>query len=71
MMMAANDFRHGDEMPEPVAMEEHPFLEPKAKETLDKEFRAQLKDRKDWQKPPSASERDPSKIFEEVPKGGQ
>lgn len=72
-MMRANDFQTQEEMPEPVPLEDHPFME-KSEGGIgrgqDKEFSARLRDRKEWEKPPSKEERDPSKVFKEVKKTG-
>ena len=72
MMMRANDFRHDEEMPESVPMGEHPFIEEateaEAEKRLRKEFVAELKERKEWQKAPPMDDRDPSKVFKEVGK---
>mmetsp|Transcript_2874 Transcript_2874/g.6601 ORF Transcript_2874/g.6601 Transcript_2874/m.6601 type:complete len:176 (+) Transcript_2874:134-661(+) len=72
MMMRANDFRHEEAMPEPVPMGEHPFMEEateaEAEKRLRKEFVAELKERKEWQKAPPMEDRDPSKVFKEIGK---
>lgn len=55
MMMAANDFRPGEEMPETVPLDEsHPFLKVNNEgdgddKDLKKEFIARLKEKKEWQ----------------------
>mmetsp|Transcript_25556 Transcript_25556/g.55870 ORF Transcript_25556/g.55870 Transcript_25556/m.55870 type:complete len:176 (+) Transcript_25556:257-784(+) len=74
LMMKANDFAHEDEMPEPVPVEEHPFMAEgggsgeESEKNLRKEYVARLKERKEWQKAPPMEERDPSKVFKEVGK---
>jgi len=70
MMMKANDFRHGEEMPEPVPVEQHPFLEEDGgdgEKKLQKEFVAKLKERKEWQKPDKVAQ-DADEVFKEVKK---
>ena len=70
MMMEANDFKHEEDMPESVPLEQHPFLdEGKANDKrLGKEYIAELKERKEWQEAPSMDDRDAAKIFKEVKK---
>ena len=71
MMMAANDFRPGEEMPETVPLDEsHPFLhvgkDDVAEEDdkdLKKEFIARLKEKKEWQKQHELEDAD--KVFKE------
>ncbi|KAL3801558.1 hypothetical protein ACHAWO_001363 [Cyclotella atomus] len=74
MMMAANDFRPGEEMPETVPLDEsHPFLNVKntsdganggGNDTdLKKEFIARLKEKKEWQEQHQLADAD--KIFKE------
>jgi len=71
MMMAVNDFRPGEEMPEAVPLNEyHPFLntnEGNGEDDvtgLQKEFVARLKERKDWQEPHQTQ--DAGDVFKEV-----
>jgi hypothetical protein len=71
MMMAANDFRPGEEMPETVPLDEsHPFLNVKNKSDngndndLKKEFIARLKEKKEWQEQHKLEDAD--KVFKEV-----
>jgi len=70
MMMAANDFRRGEEMPETVPLDnDHPFLNvgdgrEEDQEGLQKEFVAKLKARKDWQEPQPTQ--DAEDVFREV-----
>ena len=71
MMMAANDFRPGEEMPETVPLDEsHPFLnvnkESHNRDDMDlkKEFTARLKEKKEWQEQHKLEDAD--KIFKEV-----
>ena len=74
MMMAANDFLPGEDMPEEVPLNrEHPFLEAKDKNIgdrddrdLQKEFVARLKEKKDWQEPHQTQDVD--EVFKEVKK---
>jgi len=74
MMMAANDFRPGEEMPEQVPIEDHPFLnnEPEKENDeehtggLQKEFVARLKEKKEWQVQHQIE--DAEKVFREVKK---
>jgi hypothetical protein len=72
MMMAANDFRPGEEMPKTVPLDEsHPFLNVKNKSEnadggdadLKKEFIARLKEKKEWQEQHQLEDAD--KIFKE------
>ncbi|KAL7546913.1 hypothetical protein ACHAWF_010239 [Thalassiosira exigua] len=70
-MMAVNDFRPGEEMPETVPLnEDHPFLTVKDKESdgndgdLQKEFVARLKEKKEWQEPHQT--KDVGDVFKEV-----
>ena len=73
MMMAANDFRPGEEMPEQVPIgKDHPFLDVKEESgeadgkdeaTLQKEFVARLKEKKEWQEQHQLQDAD--KIFKE------
>ena len=71
MMMAANDFRPGEEMPETVPLDEsHPFLNVNTKDDgendkdLKKEFVARLKEKKEWQEQHQLEDAD--KVFKEV-----
>eukprot|EP00578_Thalassiosira_sp_NH16_P004960 CAMPEP_0181139872 /NCGR_PEP_ID=MMETSP1071-20121207/35010_1 /TAXON_ID=35127 /ORGANISM="Thalassiosira sp., Strain NH16" /LENGTH=244 /DNA_ID=CAMNT_0023226801 /DNA_START=10 /DNA_END=744 /DNA_ORIENTATION=- len=75
MMMAANEFLPGEEMPEAVPMDgDHPFLDVREKgggegvddRDLKKEFVARLKERKDWQEPHQTQDADD--VFKEVKK---
>lgn len=74
MMMAANDFLPGEEMPESVPLDkEHPFLDVKdtSEESdndrdLQKEFVARLKEKKEWQEPTPTQDAD--EVFKEVKK---
>ncbi|KAL7467759.1 hypothetical protein ACHAXS_008003 [Conticribra weissflogii] len=74
MMMAANDFRPGEEMPEQVPIDDHPFLSndpgiAKDEESaggLQKEFVARLKEKKEWQVQHQIEDAD--KVFREVEK---
>ncbi|KAL7543251.1 hypothetical protein ACHAXR_012550 [Thalassiosira sp. AJA248-18] len=75
MMMAANDFRPGEEAPETVPLDkDHPFLDVKSKadgddrddRDLQKEFVARLKEKKDWQEPHQTQDAD--EVFKEVKK---
>ena len=76
MMMAANDFLPGEEMPESVPLDrEHPFLDVKDASgdgekdndrNLQKEFVARLKEKKDWQEPTPTQDVD--EVFKEVKK---
>mmetsp|Transcript_16355 Transcript_16355/g.25638 ORF Transcript_16355/g.25638 Transcript_16355/m.25638 type:complete len:206 (+) Transcript_16355:2-619(+) len=80
MMMAVNDFRPGEEMPESVPLDEnHPFLNVRDKVLdgrdndgndgdLQKEFVARLKAKKDWQEPHRTQ--DLEEVFKEVKKKG-
>uniref|UniRef100_A0A7S2RND7 Cytochrome c oxidase assembly protein COX20, mitochondrial n=1 Tax=Eucampia antarctica TaxID=49252 RepID=A0A7S2RND7_9STRA len=68
LMMKANAFQHEEEMPEPVPIKEHPFLDPSSEKAMQKEFVARLKERKDWQKPPPLADQDASKVFKEISK---
>lgn len=72
MMMAANDFRPGEEIPEQVPIgKDHPFLDVKEENgegekdeaTLQKEFVARLKEKKEWQEQHQLQDAD--KIFKE------
>ncbi|KAL7493643.1 hypothetical protein ACHAWT_010525 [Skeletonema menzelii] len=72
MMMAANDFRPGEEIPEQVPIgKDHPFLDVKEENseaekdeaTLQKEFVARLKEKKEWQQQHQIQDAD--KIFKE------
>ena len=72
MMMAANDFRPGEEIPEQVPIgKDHPFLDVKDDDgesgkdeaTLQKEFVARLKEKKEWQQQHEIQDAD--KIFKE------
>lgn len=72
MMMAANDFRPGEEIPEQVPIgKDHPFLDVKEESgegekdeaTLQKEFVARLKEKKEWQEQHQLQDAD--KIFKE------
>ena len=77
MMMAANDFRPGEEMPETVPMDkDHPFLDVRdgndndnGDKDLQKEFVARLKEKKEWQEPHQTQDAD--EVFKEVKKGGR
>ena len=71
-MMAANDFRPGEEIPEQVPIgKDHPFLDVKEESgegekdeaTLQKEFVARLKEKKEWQEQHQLQDAD--KIFKE------
>ncbi|KAL3791152.1 hypothetical protein HJC23_000572 [Cyclotella cryptica] len=70
MMMAANDFRPGEEMPETVPLDEsHPFLSVKddvgeVGKDLKKEFVARLKEKKEWQEQHKIQ--DANEVFQEV-----
>ena len=74
MMMAANDFRPGEEMPETVPLgKDHPFLNVRDKSgvggegddrDLQKEFVARLKEKKEWQEPHQTQDAD--EVFKEV-----
>lgn len=70
MMMAANDFRPGEEMPETVPLDkDHPFLNvgdgrDEDEGGLQKEFVARLKERKEWQEPQPTQ--DAEDVFREV-----
>lgn len=72
MMMAANDFKTEEEMPETVPLDkDHPFLSVRDKEDgddkdLQKEFVARLKEKKDWQEPHQTQDAD--EVFKEVKK---
>mmetsp|Transcript_7673 Transcript_7673/g.8773 ORF Transcript_7673/g.8773 Transcript_7673/m.8773 type:complete len:172 (+) Transcript_7673:169-684(+) len=67
MMMQANDFQHHDEMPEPVPVSDHPFLDNEDnKDGLQKEFSAKLKEKKEWQKRDET--KDVADVFQEVKK---
>lgn len=72
MMMAANDFLPGEEMPESIPLDrgEHPFLNVKDEDNddrdLQKEFVARLKEKKDWQEPHHTQDAD--EVFKEVKK---
>ncbi len=72
MMMAANDFRPGEEIPEQTPIgKDHPFLDVKGdngeaeqdEATLQKEFVARLKEKKEWQQQHQIQDAD--KIFKE------
>jgi len=72
MMMAANDFRPGEEIPDTVPIgKDHPFLDVKEdngeaekdEATLQKEFVARLKEKKEWQQQHQIQDAD--KIFKE------
>jgi hypothetical protein len=72
MMMAANDFRPGEEIPEQIPVgKDHPFLDVKQNNNngdkdeakLQKEFVARLKEKKEWQEPHQIQ--DANKIFKE------
>mmetsp|Transcript_35172 Transcript_35172/g.105026 ORF Transcript_35172/g.105026 Transcript_35172/m.105026 type:complete len:128 (-) Transcript_35172:145-528(-) len=70
-MMKANDFAHEEEMPEPIPIEDHPFLEDTkggGEAGLGKEFEARLEERKEWQK--QLPMEDAKKVFKEVKKNG-
>lgn|ERR1719401_400016 len=76
MMMAVNEFRPEDEMPETVPLNQHhPFLSIENKMDgnaggdgdLQKEFVAHLKEKKEWQEPHPT--RDASEVFKEAEKG--
>lgn len=75
MMMAANDWVPGDEMPETVPLDkDHPFLNFRDKVDgnekddgdLQKEFVARLKEKKEWQEPQQTQDAD--EVFKEVKK---
>ncbi|KAL7438691.1 hypothetical protein ACHAXM_006574 [Skeletonema potamos] len=72
MMMAANDFRPGEEIPDQIPVgKDHPFLDVKEdhgeadkdEATLQKEFVARLKEKKEWQEQHQIQ--DAHKIFKE------
>ena len=71
MMMKANAFQEGKDMPEPVPMKQHPFLEDgddgENNKRLQKEFVARMKERKEWQKPDKIAQ-DADEVFREVKK---
>jgi len=50
MMMKANDFQGVEEMPEPIPYDQHPFLNDDDEGIRRKEFVANLKEKKEWQK---------------------
>lgn len=72
-MMKANAFEPQEEMPEPIPIEEHPFLAPKGEAEdstegggrLGKVYEYFQRSRKDWEKPAPMAE-DASKVFKEV-----
>lgn len=74
--MAVNDFRPGDEMPETIPLDkDHPFLDVRDKgdgekgddeRSLQKEFVARLKEKKEWQEPYQTQ--DAHDVFKEVKK---
>ncbi len=79
LMMAVNDFRPGDEMPETIPLDtDHPFLAVREKsvdgekngdgerDDLQKEFVARLKEKKEWQEPYHTQ--DAQDVFKEVKK---
>jgi hypothetical protein len=80
LMMAVNDFRPGDEMPETIPLDkDHPFLDVREKSVdgekngdgderhdLQKEFVARLKEKKEWQEPYQTQ--DAQDVFKEVKK---
>jgi hypothetical protein len=75
LMMAVNDFRPGEEMPETIPLDEdHPFLDVRDKvadgtggeNDLQKEFVARLKEKKDWQEPYKTQDADD--VFRQVKK---
>ena len=79
LMMAVNDFRPTDEMPETIPMDkDHPFLDVRDKvdggkgdssssdRDLQKEFVARLKEKKEWQEPHRTQ--DAGDVFKEVKK---
>mmetsp|Transcript_12796 Transcript_12796/g.24016 ORF Transcript_12796/g.24016 Transcript_12796/m.24016 type:complete len:169 (-) Transcript_12796:274-780(-) len=65
MMMRANDFQNVEEMPEPVPQEEHPFLNVNDQDggIKNKEFVANLKEKKEWQK--QLPMKDADEVFQE------
>jgi hypothetical protein len=64
MMMRANDFQNVEEMPEPIPHEEHPFLNADDGNGIkDKEFVANLKEKKEWQK--QTPMKDADEVFRE------
>lgn len=80
LMMKANAFEPQEEMPQPVPLEEHPFMRPiepgdnvdgdsvegtGKKQKLGKVFEYFQKSKKDWEKPAPMGE-DASKVFKEV-----
>ena len=73
LMMKANAFEPQEEMPEPIPIEQHPFLEPTnqddentGEEKLGKIYTFFQKSKKDWEKPDPLAQ-DASKVFKEVP----
>jgi hypothetical protein len=78
-MMAVNDFRPTDEMPDTIPMDkDHPFLDVRdnvdggkgdsssSDRDLQKEFVARLKEKKEWQEPHRTQ--DAGDVFKEVKK---
>lgn len=65
MMMKANDFQNVHEMPEPVPQEDHPFLDVNEEDNgiKNKEFVANLKEKKEWQK--QTPMKDADEVFRE------
>ncbi|KAL3761286.1 hypothetical protein ACHAWU_010199 [Discostella pseudostelligera] len=75
LMMAVNDFRPGEEMPETIPLDkDHPFLDVRdvadgekgSERDLQKEFVARLKEKKEWQEPYRTQ--DAEDVFKEVKK---
>jgi|EP00979_Chaetoceros_neogracilis_P015588 hypothetical protein len=63
LMMRANDFENVEEMPEPIPQEQHPFLNDDDDGIRRKEFIANLKEKKEWQKQTPMTDAD--KVFRE------
>lgn len=63
MMMKANDFQNFEEMPEQIPAEQHPFLNNDDEGIRKKEFIANLKEKKEWQKQDAM--KDASDVFRE------
>mmetsp|Transcript_22069 Transcript_22069/g.32677 ORF Transcript_22069/g.32677 Transcript_22069/m.32677 type:complete len:167 (+) Transcript_22069:150-650(+) len=63
LMMRANDFENVEEMPEPVPHKEHPFLNDDDEGIRRKEFIANLKEQKEWQK--QTPMKDADQVFRE------
>lgn len=62
-MMRANAFQNVEEMPEPIPQEQHPFLNDDEEGIRRKEFVANLKDKKEWQKQTPMG--DANEVFQE------